>query len=903
MKLNRKVTATTCPYCGVGCGVNVTQLSESKFSVDGNKMHPANYGRLCTKGMQLANTLDTTTRLGVPEVNGEQTTWSKSIAYASERLLSIIKRYGPDAVAFYASGQLLTEDYYVANKLMKGFIGSGNIDTNSRLCMSSPVVAHKKAFGSDSVPVCYSDLEKTDLIVLVGSNLSWCHPVLFQRILAEKKRRPRLTLVVIDPRTTETAVMADVHLKINSGSDLLLFNGLLGFLADNDYVRKDFSQVNCLSEAISLARKDCHDLKKTSDLLGIELKQLVNFYQLFARHSKVVSVFSQGINQSLQGVDQCSAIINCHLATGRIGEEGAGPFSITGQPNAMGGREVGGLATSLAAHLTFGNPQHHQLLSEFWQTQNLATKPGATAVEIFQNIARKKIKAVWIMATNPVVSMPNNRQVMQALADCPLVIVSECFNTSDTLNFANVVFPACGWGEKSGTVTNSERRISRQRAFKQPHQQAKPDWWIICQVAKAMGYSKNFAYQSEAQIFAEHIQLSAKASKVTKSFNLEGLLPFDEVNYQSLPSFQWPQNQARHLDLGEQRLFTDGLFHTSDGLANAVPVSYFRAKPYRASRSIGNIRNNFFKLNSGRTRDQWHTLTRSSLANRLNLHTAEPVLSIHSQDALRLRIKTGDVVKIKNRFGGVSIRTEISNKTKPGEIFMPMHWTYQFTKEATVNSVVSSLADPQSLQPAFKHTSVTIEKSKLKSHAILASSKLLETDIFDYWVKQPFEQGYLYSLASRKDFSDFYQWLIEKLTNISECDSGYWLRGSDTNMRRFNYSLLNADRLQLAFQVSADYSELQLDWLRNVFNLNVNSVLKCQLISGSVDQSISATQPICLCKNLDSAQISEAMENVPQQSVEEVCAATGAASVCGTCIGDVGLLIANNRRDKKVEGF
>ena len=889
------VISTTCPYCGVGCGVNVTRTGADKYSVSGNSTHPANFGRLCTKGMQLADTLKGETRLGYPLVKGNKTSWQKSVAYVGERFQSIIEQHGADAIAFYVSGQLLTEDYYVANKLMKGFIGSSNIDTNSRLCMSSPVVAQKKAFGSDSVPVCYTDLEEADLIVITGSNMAWCHPVLFQRILAEKKRRPGLKLIVIDPRTTETAALADLHLKINGGTDLLLFNGLLSFLSINGYLRKDIDAVNQLLTSIDVATKDCLDLKKVAETVGVEFQQLISFYKKFASTPKVITIFSQGINQSARGVDQCSAIINCHLATDRIAKPGAGPFSITGQPNAMGGREVGGLATSLATHLNFDNKQHHQLLSEFWQTKRLATRQGSTAVDMFKDVAKGKIKAIWIMATNPVVSMPDNQLVADALAKCPLVVVSDCFNTSDTVRFADVVFPACGWGEKSGTVTNSERRISRQRAFKEPYLQAKPDWWVICQVAKAMGYSQHFSYANEAQIFQEHVNLSKRAAQLTKSFDLSGLYNISEKDYQSLPPFQWPQKEQAHIKMEEQRLFSDGHYHTPDGRANAVPVSFFSDEKLS---SRANSKKYAFVLNSGRIRDHWHSLTRSSLANKLNLHSPEPLLSLHKDDAANLNVKSGDVVTVGNQLGELNIRIDVNKKVQVGEVFMPMHWTKQFSGQGMLNSLVHSITDPQSRQPAFKHAQVDLRKSRIKSHAVVISSNLLPADEFDYWVKQPLHGGYLYSLASCLDANEFFYWLTQKLSSRSQ--SSYWIKGSNEKLNLLCYSQIEMNKLQLTLQVSDNFLNLQPHWMRNIFNLEIDSEIKHQLISGFVDNSISSSKIVCVCKNLDVAKISDEIALTDSPSLSSICSRTGAASVCGTCIGDVALLMSKVNSEAEI---
>ena len=503
-------TKTTCAYCGVGCGVEAKVNAQGLLDIRGDKQHPANYGRLCSKGLALGETVSHEGRLLQPSIDGLDTSWDNALTHVATQFSQIIKDHGPDAIAFYASGQLLTEDYYVANKLMKGFIGSGNIDTNSRLCMSSTVAGHKRAFGSDTVPVCYQDLEKAQMVVITGSNLAWCHPVLFQRLKAAKEDNPALFIVVIDPRKTATCAIADLHLAIQPGADVALFNGLLAYLSehkktDSDYIQK---YTQGFQAALDSAIDECTDRDNLLSRLAVDEQTLNAFYAKFAETEKVVTIYSQGVNQSSQGTDKVNSILNCHLATGRIGKEGMGPFSVTGQPNAMGGREVGGLANTLAAHMEFGNPVEHSLISEFWGTENLARAPGLKAIELFDAIDNGKIKAVWIMATNPVVSLPNSHKTIAALKKCPLVVVSDCIKDTATTRLADVLLPAQGWSEKSGTVTNSERRISRQRRILASPGEAKADWWIVSEVAKRMGFGDAFNYLHEGEVFVEYAKMT-----------------------------------------------------------------------------------------------------------------------------------------------------------------------------------------------------------------------------------------------------------------------------------------------------------------------------------------------------------------------------------------------------------
>ena len=460
------VIRTTCPYCGVGCGVLATVAENGEVRVSGDPQHPANLGRLCSKGAALAETLDSAGRLLHPVVDGAQVSWETALDCVADGFNRVIAEHGPDAVAFYVSGQLLTEDYYVANKLMKGFIGSANIDTNSRLCMSTAVAAHKRAFGADAVPVCYEDIEIADLVVIVGSNYAWAHPVLYQRLAAAKKSRPDMRVVVVDPRRTATCDIADLHLAIAPGSDAYLFNGLLHHLRREDAL--DLAYVEAHVEGFAAAfeaARAVNSIPAVAQVCGVAETDIGEFFRLFARTGPCVTIFSQGINQSSSGVDKASAIINAHLATGRIGRPGMGPFSVTGQPNAMGGREVGGLANQLAAHMDFADPTSIDLVARFWDAPHIAQAPGLKAVDMFRAIADGRIKAVWIMGTNPVVSMPDADRVRAALMGCELVVVSDCVQQTDTTACADILLPAAGWGEKDGAVTNSERRISRQRPF------------------------------------------------------------------------------------------------------------------------------------------------------------------------------------------------------------------------------------------------------------------------------------------------------------------------------------------------------------------------------------------------------------------------------------------------------
>ncbi len=560
---------TTCPYCGVGCGVLARPDGGDGAAIAGDPDHPANFGRLCSKGSALGETLGLCGRLLHPmlrQADGKlaRVDWPAALDHVADGLRRIIARDGPDAVAFYLSGQLLTEDYYVANKLMKGFIGSGNVDTNSRLCMASSVAGHRRAFGTDTVPGTYEDLDTADLLILVGSNAAWCHPVLFQRMVRNKQERGA-KIVVIDPRHNASTEDADLFLALAPGTDTALFCGLLVHLADRhalDYRYIDSYTID-FENVLARARAIAPDLATTAKITHLPAADVARFFDLFRSTSKTVTCFSQGVNQSAQGTDKVNAIINCHLATGRIGRRGKGPFSLTGQPNAMGGREVGGLANQLAAHMQF-TPEDIDRVRRFWNAPRMAVREGLKAVELFDAIARGRVKALWVMATNPAVSLPQASRAREALERLELFVVSENVLANDTVDAgAHVLLPACAWGEKDGTVTNSERRISRQRAFLPAPGETKPDWWIVSQVARRLGFAAAFSFPSAAQVFREHAALSAFENNGTRAFDLGGLANISDGDFDALDPVQWPlrEGENRH-GRKDRRFFMAGQFYT-----------------------------------------------------------------------------------------------------------------------------------------------------------------------------------------------------------------------------------------------------------------------------------------------------------------------------------------------------
>src|SRR5450631_857216 len=619
-------TRTTCPYCGVGCGVLATPDNSGGAAISGDPEHPANFGRLCSKGSALGETLGLEDRLLYPMIRCskgimERVAWSDALDHVAHRFAHIVARDGPDAVAFYLSGQLLTEDYYVANKLMKGFIGSANVDTNSRLCMSSSVAGHCRAFGADTVPGCYEDLDEADLLVLIGSNAAWCHPVLFQRVLANKQQRGA-RIVVIDPRRTDTAGDADLFLGLKPGTDTALFSGLLVHLADTGALDHDYveNHTSGFEAALARARSIAGSVGATALATGLAEPDIADFFQMFRNTPRVVTLYSQGVNQSAQGTDKVNAIINCHLATGRIGKPGASPFSLTGQPNAMGGREVGGLANQLAAHMAFTPPDIDRV-RRFWKAPRIATHEGLKAVQMFEAIGRGEIKALWVMGTNPAVSLPDADAARAALKKLELFVISENVRSNDTVNVgAHVLLPAQAWGEKSGTVTNSERRISRQRAFLDAPGEARPDWWIVTEVAKRLGFAAAFDFKAAADVFREHAALSGFENNGGRDFDIGALQSLSDQAFDELAPVLWPMRSGDAEP--QQRFFSEGEFFTNDRKARFVApeIPALRTET-TAARPL--------RLNTGRVRDQWHTMTRTGISPRLGQHLPEPFVEVH----------------------------------------------------------------------------------------------------------------------------------------------------------------------------------------------------------------------------------------------------------------------------------
>ena len=867
-------TKTTCPYCGVGCGIVAEALPDGQVTVRGDADHPANFGRLCSKGSALGETVDLDDRLLYPRVGGQKTSWDAALDLIATRFSETIAEHGPDSVAFYVSGQLLTEDYYVANKLMKGFIGSANIDTNSRLCMASSVAGHKRAFGADIVPGCYEDLELADLIVLVGSNLAWCHPVLYQRIVAAKEKRPDLKIVLIDPRRTMTADIADMHLPIKPDGDIALFVGLLKHLSETGSVDRDFVATHTSGFAEALTSAAALGALTLIERTGLGQATLQKFFALFARTEKVVTAFSQGVNQSSCGTDKVNAIINCHLATGRIGKPGAMPFSVTGQPNAMGGREVGGLANTLAAHMEIEKTEDRDRVQRFWQSPAIAEKAGLKAVDMFRAVADGRIKALWIMATNPVVSMPDAGDVENAIRNCPFVVVSDVIANNDTVRHAHIQLPAAGWGEKSGTVTNSERRISRQRCFLPLPGEARPDWWIMSQVAKRMGFGAAFDYATPSEIFAEHAALSAFENDGARAFDIGGFANISGSDFDRLEPFQWPRPIASN---SRQRLFADGNYFTPDRKARFIAVA-LEGSPRTTSAFP-------MTLNTGRIRDHWHTLTRTGKSQRLSQHYAEPFVEIHPEDAAHSNIKDADLVRVSTGSAAILVRALISARQQPGSIFVPMHWTDQFASKARVDTLAPSVVDPVSGQPASKNIAVRVERFIAAAYGFAVLARKPEHIGAEYWALAKCSEGWRVELgfaAQRGDWTAFADTLFGAIPDAET------ISFHDRQSSRYRFACYDGGNLLGALFLAAEPVAVSRDWaVAQLAAAHLNARARFSVIAGRPGAGgADKGATVCSCFGVGANEIAEAARR-GCRTVSAVGETLQAGTNCGSCRAEI----------------
>lgn len=883
--MTKECIKTACPYCGVGCGVEV-----NKQRISGDEKHPANSGALCVKGSALAESLQMPSRLLYPKLNCQEISWDQATDIIAESYFNAINATGADSTAMYVSGQLLTEDYYVANKFMKGLVGSANIDTNSRLCMSSAVVAHNRAFGEDIVPVNYSDIDDAELIVICGANTAWTHPVLFRRIQQAREQNPRLKLVVIDPRVTVTAEQADLHLQIPNDSDIDLFNGLVRYCVDRGLVNQEYIDEHTLGfEALlSVVAKSEYSLTKLSHKLDLNEDQLAVFYRWFSTSKRAITLFCQGVNQSQYGSDKANTIINAHLATGKIGYRGAGPFSITGQPNAMGGREVGGLANQLAIHRGF-DADSIERVSQFWKTNRLATKPGLKAVELFEAVERGDIKVIWIMATNPVVSMPDNHYVKEALMRCPMVIVSDITGDSDIARYANLLLPAAGWGEKQGMVTNSERMLTRQRAFMSPKGGAKPDWKAVAEVAKKLSEKLNvesgFEFQNEYEVFKEYVEMTG--------LNQDSPLLLDLSNFSNLTLQEYADWQPTRW--GRERPYEDGTFSHSDGKARFVV-------PSDVTLTETASRDNSWWLNTGRQRDQWHTMTRTGHIAHLAASEPEPSVYMNRRSAAYLGVDVGELVMLTKDqaitqgedklFAKVLMDDGLTDK----QLFMSMHWAGKYGSKSSVNGVVSRNNDPFSGQPAFKSQAVEVMPARAKSYGLYISDTSAG-ESFD-------EQGLLYASLQKDHSLSVWRFADSSLTEKSfslslgsTSGSGSVVLDLSSGWLSVTYDQVGSDkRIESLMLVSSQPIHCDTAQLIEL----IGQPLTFSSLLSIVDQE-SSSKLICSCFRVSDTQIEKVLKSGECSTTSHLQKKLKCGSNCGSCLPQIDQLVSQFSPSAQIE--
>ncbi|PPK88397.1 ferredoxin-nitrate reductase [Neolewinella xylanilytica] len=691
MALNQ--VKTTCSYCGVGCGIIATRDGQDRLTVEGDPDHPANRGQLCSKGRNLNYVVqDRSDRLLYPQARLhrhhplQRVSWDQALDRAAAVFRSIMEEHGPDSVAFYISGQCLTEEYYLVNKLTKGYLGTNNIDTNSRLCMSSTVVAYTKALGEDVVPGTYEDIDHTDCLFVAGANPAWCHPIIWRRVEARKAAHPSMKIIVVDPRRTDTCALADLHLQINPGTDVLLYHAIARRLYDTDRLDLGFIRDHTEADENYLRILKSLHLRSAAKTCGVSLDDIKTAANYIGDARAFMSMWAMGLNQSRVGVEKNGALINLHLLTGQIGKPGSGPFSLTGQPNAMGGREVGGMASLLAAHRVLANKSDREEVARFWGVDRIPAEPGLTATQMFDALESGKLKAIWIICTNPSVSLPNANHADSALRKAKFVVVQDISHRSDTADYADLLLPAAGWLEKTGTMTNSDRRVSYLQPLVPPPGEARPDADIICDFARRMGYS-GFDYRDVSEVYDEYVRMTAGTH-----IDVSGL-SHDRLRREG--TFQWPVPSPVHP--GTPRLFTDHRFYTPSGRARFLSTISHNEKPPVAPPDRPYI------LTTGRIRDQWHTMTRTGKVARLRRHMDVPCLDIHPLDAAAEKLEDNQLAVVHAGNGEVRVRIRYQTTLKRGVVFLPMHWGKTLGSSLTrANNLTDDTLDPYSKQPNFK---------------------------------------------------------------------------------------------------------------------------------------------------------------------------------------------------------
>jgi assimilatory nitrate reductase catalytic subunit len=914
-----KETRSTCPYCGVGCGVIIQSQGEQITGVRGDPEHPANFGRLCTKGSSLHLTasapITRQARLLHPmrrEHRGDEpvrVSWDQALDFATETFAQVIRESGPDAVGFYISGQLLTEDYYVFNKLAKGLIGTNNVDSNSRLCMSSAVAGYKLTLGADAPPSCYDDVNHAQCIFIAGSNTAWAHPILFRRIEDAKAANPQLKIIFCDPRRTDTAEIADLYLPVQPGTDVMLFNGMLHIMLWEGWVRQDYIAAHTSGfDELKAAVRDCTP-ELVAQVCGIRKEDLFLAAKLFATSPATLSLYCQGLNQSSSGTAKNAALINLHLATAQIGKRGAGPFSLTGQPNAMGGREVGGMANLLSAHRDLGNPRHRAEVAAHWGLASVPDKPGKTAVEMFRAAADGEIKALWIACTNPAQSMPDQATVRRALERAEFVVVQEAFSTTATCKYADLLLPASTWGEKTGTVTNSERRISRVRPAIPRPAQTRHDWSIAVEFAQRLerqlrpGQATLFPYSlADETAGAEAIWNEHRESTRGRDLDITGM------SYSLLDQgpLQWPMpcGQAE----GKARLYEDGVFPTPDGKARFAKVAWQPLAEPRESRFP-------FSLTTGRLRDQWHGMSRTGTLGRLFGHVTEPAVQMNPQDMARRLLKDGDLVHVTSKRGSIVVPVQGSSELDMSQAFMAMHWGEEFLTGcsstgaalAGVNAITTSACCPVSNQPELKHAAVKILKAELpwsllglawlpEDDALQAREQLKQVmALFPFASCVPFGReraGVLFRAAAHEAPPEELMTRIEGLLGLGGAEALRYAdrkKGQRRAMRLFRHG--QEARLD-AFVLAGDTSAQA--WIRTVLQdeLPAQAYGRLLLVPGAKAPVAvqSRGKQICTCLNVTDTEIERHLGGCAGNEDERFASLQSSLKCgthCGSCVAEL----------------
>ncbi len=888
------VVPSVCCYCGTGCGVLIETDAEAITGVRGDPAHPANRGKLCTKGATLHLAARASGRACFPELRRDRTSprtrvdWDTALDHVAGKFGAIIREHGPDAVGFYISGQLTTEAYYVFNKLAKGLVGTNNVDTNSRLCMSSAVAGYKATLGADSPPGCYDDIDHAGTLFIAGSNTAYAHPIVFRRIEAARKANPAQKLIVVDPRRTDTAAEADLHLAILPGTDVALYHGMLNAMLWEDRVDRAF--IDAHTEGWDALRDRVRETtpEKAAAICGVATEDIVTAARWFAE-GPTLSLYCQGLNQSSCGVDKNAALINLHLATGQIGRPGAAPLSLTGQPNAMGGREVGGLANLLSGHRDLDNPAHRAEVARLWGVDRVPERPGKTAVELFDALATGEVKAVWIACTNPAQSLPDQNRVHAALANAELVVLQDAYADTETAAYADVLLPAATWGETEGTMTNSERGIGRVRAAVPPPGEARPDWRIAVDFARRLRPAEGarlFPYDSAEAVFDEHRETTRG-----RDLDITGL------SYAQLDAAprQWPFPEGAAE--GRARLYADGAFATANGRAKFHAAAWQPvAEPVNARYPL--------RLNTGRLRDHWHAMSRTGKVARLFSHVDLPLLSMSARDMALRRLVPGDLVRVASRRGEVVVALDASESVRPGQCFLPMHWGSRFMGGRGVNALTLPVFDAVSRQPELKHAAVQVTKADLPWRmAVLArgdGARLLDA-------VQPLLRACDYAAAGlagrERDVltlrlahgAPVSEALLATLDAVLGLDDPLAVMRYEDRPRGVSKRIRVEGGQVVAARLTGETAAF--DWLRDLVVDGVEAASLRAWMLAPVARPPAATagrgRIVCNCLNVAEPDILAAVAG--GVDLAGLQAALGCGTECGSCVPELKRLLAGNR--------